>query len=100
MTPFKKLAYKIAKHPNDTWFCCNDLKGMCAVLFFEKFFMPTIEEAKLYQVWLDSKLIDNGAWMRSKKGCNSYSDNQDRITALLFADQLWQDKQNRKYERK
>ncbi len=98
MTPFKELAERIEAQPYDTWFCCNELRGQLEKKFFTNFFMPTEEEAREYRN-LQSEVNDEGAWLST--GCQKKEqDNTDRITALLFADQLWQDKANRKYQRK
>lgn len=99
MTPFKELAERIEALPYDTWFCCNELKDVSHRNFFKDFFMPTEEEAKEYLVSLATWLFDRGAWL-STSHQKKEQDNYDRITALLFADQLWQDEANRKYERK
>lgn len=98
-TPFKKLAGRIEKYPNGSWFCCNDLNDNDALDFFKNFFMPTKKEASRYKMWLDYTEKNSGPWMTTK-GSNQYLDNLDRITALLFADQLWKDEANHSYVRK
>ena len=100
MTPFKKLAEKIEAKPRDTWFCCNDLGDSDAVTFFEKFFIPTDLEGNVYGNETRHVPGLSTPWMCTKRKDRRTLDNEDRITALLFADQLWQDKENRKYERK
>jgi hypothetical protein len=99
MTPFKKLAKRIEKHPYHVWYCCNDLDSPIAVEFFGVFFMPSKEEVKRFNVYFDSDEENCGAWLSTRLR-DKHLDNTDRITALLFADQLWQDKANRKYQRK
>ena len=90
MTPFKELAERIEEDPHGWWFCCIDLPEKPSD-FFSNFFEPTQEEKSEYHVLYTS-------WM-GHESTTVQQDNLDRITALLFADQLWQDKENRKYER-
>lgn len=89
-TPFKELAEKIADDMKELWGCCNHLADIESD-FFQSFFEPTEYERNKYNqnFWF---------WM-SGINTTTQQDNTDRITALLFADQLWQDEENRKYER-
>ncbi len=90
-TPFIKLAERIADNIKDLWGCCHHLRGDSSH-FFESFFKPTYEEQieynHSYYYWMGSYNV------------REEHNNELRILALLFADQLWQDKPNRKYERK
>lgn len=93
MTPFKELAERIEAKLDDTWYCCADLFDQECIAFFKKFFRPTDSESAVYRMM---ELF----WMsRRNSSLGDVKDNTDRITALLFADQLWQDEENRKYDR-
>lgn len=91
MTPFKELAERIEAKLDDTWYCCVGLYQEECKQFFKDFFEPTQEEKSEYHVLYTS-------WM-GHESTTVQQDNLDRITALLFADQLWQDEENRKYDR-
>jgi len=89
-TPFRELAESIAKNMKEVRGCCSNLPGIPSDFFID-FFMPTAEEREEYDcsLW----------WWMGGINTTIQQDNQDRITALLFADQLWQDEENYKYER-
>lgn len=93
MTPFKELAERIEAQPDGWWHCCTQLNESDKN-FFTNFFKPTEEEREEYNILSFSWMSEIG------RGLGDIKNNTDRITALLFADQLWKDKENRKYERK
>lgn len=82
MTEFRKLSERIAKNIYRRWHCCNVLPEKESK-FFEKWFQPTHKERFEYDHL-------NIAWMAGEETSNS-EDNNLRILALLFAEQLWLD---------
>ena len=91
MTQFRQLAEKIAEKPDRFWLCCVGLKGK-EKIFFQKEFEPTrrerIEYNHLYGAWM-------GDWNKS-----IYHNNQLRILALLFAEQIWEEERKDKPKNK
>ena len=87
MTEFRKLSERIGKDINGWWYCCNDLPKKEAN-FFEKWFKPTLEERREYDHLY-------GAWMGREATLKS-EDNNLRILALLFAEQIWEEENDKK----
>lgn len=82
MTEFRKLAKEIEEDIDGIWLCCIDLPKE-KVEFFVKYFRPTDKEQKEYNQHYH-------IWM-GEIGQSRVSDNNLRILALLFAEQLWND---------
>lgn len=83
MTEFRKLAKRIGRYIDDGfWRCCVDLPEKEAY-FFKLWFEPTMKERRIYNHL-------SGSWM-SEKTTPISEDNNLRILALLFAEQLWND---------
>ena len=93
MTPFKELAERIEAKLDDSWYCCVGLYQEECKQFFKDFFQPTTEE------YIEYDMVGYSWMSRRNSSLGDVKDNTDRITALLFADQLWQDEENRKYDR-
>lgn len=98
MNKFIKLAIDYSKGLEEDQGICENLSNYCIStpseegIFFEIFFKPTLEEILEYQ---NSTLY----WMEGHF-TTDVEDRNTRITALLFAAELWEDKENHKYERK
>ena len=85
MTEFRELAQMIGEDIDAWyWYCCNSLSKEKSE-YFTVWFKPTEEELKKY------KHIPN-VWMEEYES-PKHVDNNLRILALLFAEQLWLDNQ-------
>lgn len=84
-TAFIKLAERIGENIHSQFrFCCTDLPRKESD-FFTVWFKPTEKEIETYNHLY-------GPWMGTADS-NSKQDNNLRILALLFAEQLWLDNQ-------
>lgn len=82
MTEFRRLAERIAEDIYGIWFCCNELHKS-EKDFFSRWFMPSIDELITYG-------HSEKSWMH-EYGKSLSENNNIRILALLFAEQLWND---------
>lgn len=82
MTEFSKLAERIGKDIDGLWYCCVHLPENESK-FFAEWFKPTDKEREKYNHAFHS-------WMNGYDESDTDNNNL-RILALLFAEQLWLD---------